>query len=48
MAKIPIRNYSHEEVMTMLELMEKVLPIGGDEWQEVEDGLRAKFPPGCD
>ena len=32
----------------MLELMEKVLPIGGDEWQEVEDGVKAKFPPGRD
>ena len=48
MLRVPIKNYSHEEVMTMLELMEKILPIGTEEWEQVETGLRDKFPPGRD
>ena len=45
MPRVPIKNYSHEEVMTMLELMEKILPIGTEEWEQVETGLCDKFPP---
>ena len=40
------KNYSHEETMTMLELMQEILPISMEDWQLVEDRLRAKFPPG--
>jgi len=41
------RNFSHEESMAMLDFMVEILPIGGEEWQAVEDKLRTAFPPGC-
>ena len=31
------KNYSHEETMTMLELMQEILPISMEDWQLVED-----------